>query len=94
MVTLISKESHQIKFPGGTIRGPSSHPFPVTVTVETGVAVFKLVGTNPHDWTRDTLVFPVGAAGPASDFISRIASAAPASFWTPMNNVATSTESQ
>jgi hypothetical protein len=64
----------------------------VTVTVETGVVVFTLLGTNPHDWTRDTLVFPVGAAGPAADFISGIASAAPASFWTPMNNVATADE--
>jgi hypothetical protein len=93
MITLISKESHQIKFPGGSIQWhPLPHPLPVTVTVETGVAVFALLGTNPHDWTRDTLVFPVGASGPASDFISGIASAAPTSFWTPMNNLVTGTE--
>jgi hypothetical protein len=54
--------------------------------------VFTLLGTIPHDWTRDTLVFPVGAAGPAEDFMSGIASAAPTSFWTPMNNVATADE--
>jgi hypothetical protein len=34
--------------------------------VETGVVVFTLLGTNPHGWTCDTLVFPVGAAGLAS----------------------------
>jgi hypothetical protein len=89
MVTLISRESHQVKFPGGTIKGrsPLQPSIALTVTVETGVAVFALLGTNPHDWTRDTLAVPVGAAGPAADFISGIASAAPTSFWTPMNNL-------
>ncbi len=91
MVTLISRESHQITFPGGATAGrpPLHPPTTLTVTVETGVAVFTLLGTNPHDWTRDTLAFPVGATGPAADFVSGIASAAPTSFWTPMNNVAT-----
>jgi len=89
MVTLISRESHQ-KFSGGTIEGrPPLHPSAtLTVTVETGVAVFTLLGTNPYDWTRDTLAFPVGAAGLAPDFVSGIASAAPTSVRTPMNNVA------
>jgi hypothetical protein len=92
MVNLISRESHQIKFPGGTLpaRLPVLPPVTLTVTVETGVVVFTLLGTNPHDWTRDTLAFPVGAAAPSGDFISGIASAAPTSFWTPMNNVAIS----
>jgi hypothetical protein len=58
-------------------------------TVETGVAVFSLLGTNPHDWTRDTLAFPVGTAGPRAEYVIGVASAAPTSFWTPMNNVQT-----
>lgn len=92
MVALISKEFHQIKFPGGSVPGegpPLNHEVSTTVTVETGVAVFTLLGTNPHDWTRDTLVFPVGAAVPNTEYVSGIASAAPTSFWTPMNNLAT-----
>jgi hypothetical protein len=92
MVALISKETHQIKFPGGSVladRPPLQHEVSTTVTVETGVAVFTLLGTNPHDWTRDTLVFPVGAAGPSTESVSGIASAAPTSFWTPMNNLET-----
>lgn len=90
MITLISKESHQIKFPGGSSPAegpPLHHTAALTVTIETGVAVFSLLGTNPHDWTRDTLNIPVGAAGPRAEYVSGIASAAPTSFWTPMNNL-------
>jgi hypothetical protein len=84
MITLTSKQSHQIKFPGS--KETVSHILPVlTVTVETGVAVFTLIGTNPHDWTRDTLSFPVGAPCAAAEFASGIASACPVSFWTPLN---------
>jgi hypothetical protein len=65
MVTLVSRESHQIKFPGGAVerRPPLAPISSTTVTVETGVVVFTLPGTNPHDWTRDTLAFPVGNPG-------------------------------
>ena len=89
MVTLVSRELHQIKFPGGAVerRPPLAPISSTTVTVETGVVVFTLPGTNPHDWTRDTLAFPVGNPGPAANFVSGIASAAPTSFWTPMNNL-------
>ena len=89
-VTLTSKESHQISFPGGTQHTlPVEPPINLTVMVETGVVVFTLLGTNPHDWTRDTLSFPVGTTGPAAGFASGIAAAAPTSFWTPMNNAQT-----
>ena len=89
-VTLISKESQQISFPGGTRRiRPVLPTVDLTVTIETGVVVFTFLGTNPHDWTRDTLTFPVGVAGPIEDFDNGIAAAAPTSFWTPMNNVQT-----
>ncbi|HWB51808.1 MAG TPA: hypothetical protein VG651_22060 [Stellaceae bacterium] len=90
-VTLTSKESHQISFPGGTLHPhpPVLPPANLTVTVETGVVVFTLLGTNPHDWTRDTLSFPVGPAAPEAEFVNGVAAAAPTSFWTPMNNVAT-----
>jgi hypothetical protein len=82
VVTLTSKDSHRIQFPGG------SDPIVVlhgtrTVTVETGVAVFSLVGTNAHDWTRDSLSFPIGIPCAPADFVSGIASASPTSFWTP-----------
>ena len=88
-VTLISKESQQISFPGGTQPSlPDRPPVNLTVTIETGVVVFAFVGTNPHDWTRDTLTFPVGT--PGQGFDNGIAAAAPTSFWTPMNNVQTS----
>lgn len=88
MVTLTSKTSAQIKFPGtpSTGVGVELHGSQ-TVTVETGVAVFALTGTNPHDWTRDTLTFPVGAPCTAADYVSGIAAASPTSFWTPMKNI-------
>jgi hypothetical protein len=83
MIPLISKESQQIQLPGNS--GPFTliHPA-LTVTVETGVAVIAWTGTNPHDWTRDTLSFPVGVSSPADEFVSGMASASPASFWTPL----------
>ncbi len=81
MITLTSKESQQIEFPGGAPSLPVLGA--LTVTVETGVAVFAFVGTHAHDWTRDTLSFPVGGPCTAGEFVSGIASAAPASFWTP-----------
>ena len=88
-VTLISKESQQISFPGGTQRTlPFQQTVDLTVTIETGVVVFTFLGTNPHDWTRDTLTFPVGTLG--QGFETGIAAAAPTSFWTPMNNVQSS----
>ncbi|WP_348263906.1 hypothetical protein P8935_05055 [Telmatobacter sp. DSM 110680] len=88
MVTLISKNSSLIQFPGGTSAGPVVLRKTLTIYIETGVAVFDLEGTNPHDWTRDTLTFPVGptfAAG--SSFVSGMALGNPASFWTPLKNV-------
>jgi hypothetical protein len=88
MVTLISKNSSLIQFPGGTSPGPVVIRKTLTIYIETGVAVFDLEGTNPHDWTRDTLTFPVGptfAAG--SSFVSGMALGNPASFWTPLRNV-------
>jgi hypothetical protein len=81
VITLTSKESQQIEFPGGAPSLPVLGA--LTVTVETGVAVFAFVGTHAHDWTRDTLSFPVGGPCTAGEFVSGIASAAPASFWTP-----------
>jgi hypothetical protein len=88
MVTLTSKSSAQIKFPGTPSTGVEVELHgSQTVTVETGVAVFALTGTNPHDWTRDTLTFPVGAPCPAGDYVSGIAAASPTSFWTPMGNI-------
>jgi hypothetical protein len=89
MVTLTAKESSKISFPGGTRGGIAIQPV-LTVTVETGVAVFNLVGTHEHDWTRDTLSFPVGAPCAAAEFVSGIAAASPCSFWTPMNNLTSS----
>jgi hypothetical protein len=87
-VTLTSKESHQVSFPGGTQHTlPVLPPVNLTVTVETGVVVFTLLGTNPHDWTRDTLSFPVGLTAAGAEFVSGVAAASPTSFWTPMNNV-------
>lgn len=82
MITLTSKQSQQIEFPGG------SNPIIAfggtrTVTVETGVAVFSFVGTHAHDWTRDSLSFPVGAPCAQTQFVSGIAASNPASFWTP-----------
>lgn len=81
MITLTSKESQQIEFPGGAPSLPVLGS--LTVTVETGVAVFSFVGAIAHDWTRDILSFPVGGPSTAAEFVSGIASAAPASFWTP-----------
>jgi hypothetical protein len=81
MITLTSKESSQIKIPGPLPSVPILGP--ETVTIETGVAVFAFVGTIAHDWTRDTLTFPVGAPGTSSEFVSGIAAASPCSFWTP-----------
>jgi hypothetical protein len=86
MIALISKQSNQIKFPGYPSKDVAVFPAH-TVTVETGVAVFNLVGTNPNDWTRDTLSFPVGAPCAADEFASGIACASPASFWTPSNTL-------
>jgi hypothetical protein len=88
MVTLISKSSSLIQFPGGMSSGPVTLRKTLTIHIETGVAVFDLEGTNPHDWTRDTLTFPVGptfAAG--SNFVSGMALGNPASFWTPLKNI-------
>jgi hypothetical protein len=88
-VSIISRQSQQIFFPGGTLpsSSPALPPVATTVTVETGVVVFAFLGTNPHDWTRDTLSFPVGPAIPPADFVNGIAAAAPTSFFTPMKNV-------
>lgn len=84
MVTVTSRSSKQIQFPGGSrLVGPLQET--LTVTVETGVVVFQLSGTIAHDWTRDTVTFPVGP--PTSGFVSGIASAATTSFWTPLKNV-------
>lgn len=81
MITLTSKESSQIRLPGPApalpILGTES------VIVETGVAVFALVGTHLHDWTRDSLAFAVGVPCAQNEFVRGIASASPASFWTP-----------
>ena len=91
MVALISKSSSLIHFPGGTtaslLKGEQKT---LTIYIETGVAVFDLEGTNPHDWTRDTLTFPVGPTFPAgSSFVNGMALGNPASFWTPLKNVQT-----
>jgi hypothetical protein len=86
MITLISKTSSLIQFPGGS-QVIGRLPRTLTVTIETGVAVFNLVGTNPHDWTRDTLSFPVGNSIPRGDFVSGMALGHPASFWTPLENI-------
>ncbi len=84
MVTVTSRSSKQIQFPGGSRHiGPLQET--LTVTVETGVVVFQLSGTIAHDWTRDTVTFPVGPA--TSGFVSGIASASTTSFWTPLKNV-------
>jgi hypothetical protein len=85
MVSLTSKSSSQIKFPGNP--SISRLEGAQTVTVETGVAVFALTGTHAHDWTRDTLVFPVGAPCTVTEFAGGIAAASPTSYWTPMNNL-------
>lgn len=88
MVTLTSKNSSQIQFPGGMSAGPIPLRKTLTIHIETGVAVFDLEGTNPHDWTRDTLTFPVGPTFSAgSSFVSGMALGNPASFWTPLKNV-------
>jgi hypothetical protein len=80
MVTLISRESKQIQFPGGK-EHELIPPIDVllTITVETGVAVFAMTGSNPNDWTRDTLSFPVGVPCKPAEFSSGIATAAPTS---------------
>jgi hypothetical protein len=88
VVTLTSKSSSLVQFPGGTSLGPVVIRKTLTIAIETGVAVFDLEGTNPHDWTRDTLTFPIGptfAAG--SSFVSGMAVGNPASFWTPLKNI-------
>lgn len=88
MITLTSKSSSLIQFPGGMSAGPIALRKTLTVYIETGVAVFDLPGTNPHDWTRDTLTFPVGPTFPAgSNFVSGMALGDPASFWTPLKNI-------
>jgi hypothetical protein len=88
MVTLISKSSSLLQFPGGVTPGPIVISKTLTIYIETGVAVFNLEGTNPHDWTRDTLTFPVGPKFTApSTFVSGMAVGNPASFWTPLKNV-------
>ena len=85
MLTLISKNSSFINFPDGShVVGRIPRKF--TIIVETGVAVFNLVGTNPHDWTRDTLAFPVGWPIPTGSFVYGMALGHPASFWTPGSN--------
>ncbi len=90
MVTLISKSSSQIQFPGGsTSGGPIVLQRTLTIHIETGVAIFDLEGTNPHDWTRDTLTFPVGPTFAAGSFVGGMALGHPASFWTPLKNVQT-----
>lgn len=81
MITLTSKQSSHIQMPG---LPPASPIFgPETVTVETGVAVFALVGTITHDWTRDTLTFPIGVPCGPAEYVGGVAAASPASFWTP-----------
>lgn len=83
MVALVSKVSSQITFPGSSELSPIlGSP---TVTAESGVAVFNFVGTNPHDWTRDTLSFPIGRPCTEAEFSSGIATASPTSFWTPLS---------
>jgi len=86
-VSIISRESQQITIPGGTQQtSPVLPPVVTTITVETGVVVFTFLGTIAHDWTRDTVAFPVGPAIPTADFVNGIAAATTTSFWTPMNN--------
>jgi hypothetical protein len=81
MITLTSKESAHITVPGPAPASPILGT--ETVLIETGVAVFALTGTIAHDWTRDTLTFPVGVPCPPGAFVRGIAAASPASFWTP-----------
>ncbi len=81
MITLTSRESAQITIQGPTTASPIVGT--ETVIIETGVAVFTLTGTIAHDWTRDSLSFPVAVPCTAGEFGGGIAVASPASFWTP-----------
>jgi hypothetical protein len=84
-IPLISKQAKQIQFHADNTPVTPLHPA-LNVTIETGVAVFTFLGTNPNDWTRDTLSFPVGVPGAAAEFTSGMASAGVASFWTPLKS--------
>lgn len=86
MVELISKASSFVQGPFG-LHGTGPLGKRLTITIETGVAVFNLEGTNPHDWTRDTLTFAVGNALSGGQFLSGMGLGHPASFWTPLKNV-------
>ncbi len=79
MISLISKQSNQIKIV--TAQRTTALAGPFDLLIETGVAAISFGGSNPHDWTRDTLSFPVGEKINAHQFVSGIASAGPASFW-------------
>ena len=68
MVTLISKESQQIQLPGGTLHNRRV-PTPLTITVETGVAVFTLLGTNPMTGLATPWSFPVS---PSATVVTQI----------------------
>lgn len=83
MISLISKESSQIDFPvtSQSITSVQSNR-PHELIIESGVAVISFRGQNSTDWTRDGLSFPVGKPTQQRNFLSGIASASPASFWT------------
>lgn len=82
MVPLQSKQSKQISFaiPHGTF----GLVIQKSIIVESGVAIISFAGQNPQDWTWDTLSFPVGEPCSETSFLSGIAAASPASFWSPM----------
>ncbi|MGA3186301.1 MAG: hypothetical protein ABSF22_04260 [Bryobacteraceae bacterium] len=91
MISLTSKQSAQISFIA-TPRETVTITPPLTMIIESGVAVFSFAGTHANDWTRDTLAFPVGEPCTEALFLSGIAAASPASFWMPLEKgVSTST---
>jgi hypothetical protein len=83
MVSLTSKQSSLIAFKATPIETITIDP-PLTMVIETGVAVINFGGTNPNDWTRDTLAFPVGEPCAANLYLSGIAAASPCSFYMPL----------
>ena len=92
MVSLIAKASSQLVLSGGNAATPlqSGDQF----LVETGVAQFVFSGVHANDWTRDTLVIPIGQAGATLDLLAGIASAAPASWQAPPGYVGSGPPSQ